>query len=622
MTRLVLLLALVQSPARQDTLVTERRILETEHARAADVTVLRRAAQSNEPRLQWLAARAFGRLEQPQHAPNVEPLTHATTPHVRREAINALAQMRARFDFASILRTEQHPEVRAAVYEALGRTTGASRPAEQLLAEGLRESDVFTRAGAARGVEAYFRRHARTSPPSLETLGALRTAFLRDTLAETRQLILLALTAAQARDSVVIAEALRDTRAQVRRIAVQLSRAWVNDANPMVRYQALRLAGNCERATQLLADSSEHVVLAAVDVLGERKCDAATIERHVTQGANWRVRARALVALAKVEPDRARARLAPFLSQQPWQVRAYAANAARIIGDSATLRALARDTNPNVAAAALVDVSDIRFALARSHAGLLFEAVQLLKGQAEASTLTPDLVATLQRLTSSRNVTYRDVRLAILDRLAEVADDTSMVPALRQLISDYDPAVAARAAGVLSSKLGLTIAPVTLRYEPAPLPSQAFLDRLRGARAVIQMRDLGRIELELLTEDATVTVATFAALADSGKFDGLTFHRVVPNFVLQGGSPGANEYDGLTTWFMRDELGYARNARGTLGVSTRGRDTGDGQIFINLVDNFRLDHDYTVFARVVAGMDIVDRIEEGAVIESVRIVRR
>src|SRR5690606_35602160 len=127
---------------------------------------------------------------------------------------------------------------------------------------------------------------------------------------------------------------------------------------------------------------------------------------------------------------------------------------------------------------------------------------------------------------------------------------------------------------------------------------------------------------ELLTEDATVTVATFAALADSGKFDGLTFHRVVPNFVLQGGSPGANEYDGLTTWFMRDELGYARNARGTLGVSTRGRDTGDGQIFINLVDNFRLDHDYTVFARVVAGMDIVDRIEEGAVIESVRIVRR
>ena len=159
MTRLVLLLALVQSPARQDTLVTERRILETEHARAADVTVLRRAAQSNEPRLQWLAARAFGRLEQPQHAPNVEPLTHATTPHVRREAINALAQMRARFDFASILRTEQHPEVRAAVYEALGRTTGASRPAEQLLAEGLRESAVSRRTSAA--THAPLRLHSR-----------------------------------------------------------------------------------------------------------------------------------------------------------------------------------------------------------------------------------------------------------------------------------------------------------------------------------------------------------------------------------------------------------------------------------------------------------------------------
>jgi peptidyl-prolyl cis-trans isomerase B (cyclophilin B) len=92
--------------------------------------------------------------------------------------------------------------------------------------------------------------------------------------------------------------------------------------------------------------------------------------------------------------------------------------------------------------------------------------------------------------------------------------------------------------------------------------------------------------------------------------------------VLQGGSPGADEYDGLTTTFMRDEVGFARHARGTFGISTRGRDTGDGQIFINLVDNFRLDHDYTVFATMRRGWAVMDRVQEGDVIESIRIVRR
>jgi peptidyl-prolyl cis-trans isomerase B (cyclophilin B) len=102
-------------------------------------------------------------------------------------------------------------------------------------------------------------------------------------------------------------------------------------------------------------------------------------------------------------------------------------------------------------------------------------------------------------------------------------------------------------------------------------------------------------------------------------YDGLTFHRVVPNFVLQGGSPGMNEYVGDGP-FMRDELSLAHHDRYTLGISTRGRDTGDAQWFINLADNFRLDHDYTVIGRITSGFDVVDRILEGDVMESVRIV--
>jgi len=159
-------------------------------------------------------------------------------------------------------------------------------------------------------------------------------------------------------------------------------------------------------------------------------------------------------------------------------------------------------------------------------------------------------------------------------------------------------------------------------YVGEPLPSEQTLRELRGATARVTMAGLGAFTIELLTEDAPVTVAAFAALADRGQFNGLTFHRFAANFVIQGGSPGADELDGATSQFLRDEVGMASHLRGTLGISTRGHDTGDGQIFVNLVDNVRLDHQYTVFARVITGMDVVDRVLEGDVITSITIQRR
>ena len=116
-----------------------------------------------------------------------------------------------------------------------------------------------------------------------------------------------------------------------------------------------------------------------------------------------------------------------------------------------------------------------------------------------------------------------------------------------------------------------------------------------------------------------MTVARFTTLARAGRYDGLTFHRVVPNFVIQGGSPGANEYAGASPRYLRDELGTHPHLRGSIGISTRGRDTGDAQIFINLVDLPRLDHDYTVFGRVTMGLDLLDKVLEGAKIESVTV---
>ena len=145
------------------------------------------------------------------------------------------------------------------------------------------------------------------------------------------------------------------------------------------------------------------------------------------------------------------------------------------------------------------------------------------------------------------------------------------------------------------------------------------LRRLASPTARITVRGVGTFDLALFTAQAPATVLRFARLAESGYYNGLTFHRVVPNFVIQGGSPGANEYIG-DAMFMRDEVGTWPHVRGAVGISTRGHDTGDAQIFVDLVDNPRLDHDYTVFAQVLNGIDLVDRILEGDVIDRIEIV--
>ena len=170
--------------------------------------------------------------------------------------------------------------------------------------------------------------------------------------------------------------------------------------------------------------------------------------------------------------------------------------------------------------------------------------------------------------------------------------------------------------------LGVKVGP---GRRPGPVPaSQTDLNaedlrRLAAPHARLTMRGIGVFELALVTEQAPAAVLRFAHLAESGYYNGLTFHRVVPNFVIQGGSPGASEFLGAAA-SMRDELGLWPHVRGAVGLSTRGRDTGDAQIFIDLVDSPRLDHEYTVFAQVLNGMDVVDQILEGDVIEKIEIV--
>ena len=631
----------------------ERQLLEAEYARDDSSPVFVVAARDPSARIRRLAARAMGRLESLKLAATVRRLLTDADSLVRAEAVNALGQMSTGEDLSVLLVSEKSPTVRASIFETIGRLRGASVSAESVLRNGLGESTLQSRAGAARGLESLVRRTARSQKPDDATIMALRRA-VQDTKSkssfasagtdnaivagEMRENALLALLAAGDRDSTTIAIALLDPSAEVRRVAASASRRFVDDSIYTVRFAALRAAGSCEDFVHAIDDANEHVALLALDLLGGRDCGIGPLLQQTGNGRTWRVRSHALVSLAKVAPDSARSRVAKLANSDVWQARTYAAAAAKLLGDSATLRQLARDTSPNVAIAAMSSIDDAVRGLRSNHAALVMQSVDFLTKAKATSTAVRPMLDALNRFTRQQTATTRDPRVTLLDALEAVQNESraatslssaipsgianDLVASARTLLTDVDPAVAARAAKIITTITGVATQPNTVRYRPAPLPSPSFMATLQGASAEIKIRGIGVMSVALLTDVAPMTVATFAMLAEEGKYNGLTFHRVVPNFVLQGGSPGANEYTPLTSSFMRDEVGMTRHARGTFGISTRGRDTGDGQIFINLVDNFRLDHDYTVFARIESGLEVMDRIQEGDAIENIRIIRK
>ena len=122
----------------------------------------------------------------------------------------------------------------------------------------------------------------------------------------------------------------------------------------------------------------------------------------------------------------------------------------------------------------------------------------------------------------------------------------------------------------------------------------------------------GTIELELFEEDAPNTVANFEKLIEEGFYDGLTFHRVIPNFVIQGGCPNGNGTGGPGYTIKCETEGNPnKHGTGALSMAHAGKDTGGSQFFITHSPQPHLDGVHTVFGQVIKGMDVVNDIEAG-----------
>ncbi len=164
---------------------------------------------------------------------------------------------------------------------------------------------------------------------------------------------------------------------------------------------------------------------------------------------------------------------------------------------------------------------------------------------------------------------------------------------------------------------------------PTPLVQTIKGKKPMTATTVDIKTDKGIIEIQLFPQDAPKTVENFATLASQGYYNGITFHRVEPGFVIQGGDPNGNGTGGKSIFgdTFEDELnpntqsykdGYKE---GVVAMANRGPNTNGSQFFIMLADNTTLPHAYTIFGKVVKGLDVVHQIAVGDKMESITIVK-
>jgi len=598
-----------------------------EHLRHADARVRERAA------------RAVGRLQDSTTVTALTPLLRDSDVNVRREAVFALGQIghrSARVALEAAL-LDRDPDTRGLAVEALGKLldpAAAGRVTAFLRAQ----SPAHRRHAAV----ALWRLADTTSADALIARLADPDASVRWRVVYALEKLVLparivpAVTPLLAdRDPLVRAHAARTLGRQRSRLASASLLATLSDPDAPTVVNAVR-------ALQQVADSS----LAGA---------AAALTRLLTAHADPHVRVTAATALADGFAWAAATPEATAAAEA-------ALHSATQDRDAATRGASAR--------ALLVRKGFEWWRPVSLAAGdsVVYVRTAVLDGlrampQPEPRPIAPQILNELQRaMTPERPLLERMTAIDVLGTLASRHPDAayrSALPGLRALVEDREVLMVAAAAGALAEagdsasvpalerayaaraadadadvRLSIRDALRTLagraradsleRAHPSPAasaePAAGFeiAPTTRGARL---HTSAGVIEWEFLGDDAPQTVRNFVTLARRGYFNGLSVHRVVPDFVIQDGDPTGTGSGG-PGYSIRCEYNRHRYESGMVGMALSGKDTGGSQWFISLSPQPHLDGRYTIFARVSAGLDVARRIVQGDRIARVELIEK
>jgi cyclophilin family peptidyl-prolyl cis-trans isomerase/HEAT repeat protein len=647
------------------------RLLGYEDAKVYDEVVFRELLAHTDPLVRGRAALALGRIRDPAGAYLLRHALQDPADAVRADAAFALGQL-AESDAASIA------ALRATLRDAIATGEGRASAVESAAALGklgsatardALDADVFAASpcgdtGAAGPCVA----------PALLAEALLAVWRLPDA---TRAFIHMARHAASDNDEVrwsavyalfraggtdavpVLLNALLDPAPLVRATAVRGLRASLVDSagrrgqavaalgpalvdpHPHVRISAVRTAAGYRDPALwpamlgLLQDADLNVAIAAAEAVADLgdPATAPALTEVAANGVRLALRAPAIGALLSLGQPEGDRHLEALAHADDWLQRHYAARLLPRARHERVLQLagiLSRDADYRVAAAALLSLASIPADTMPQGYAFFLEGVGHPHPEVRAAALRgfelradpADLPLLLEAYARAGTDSAPHAALAAVDALAALA--RGGLPVGRSFFVRFrrhpDPIVRMRVTTGLGPEWG-TPWPADVAGDHAALARTLVVPALEGApapRARIRTAG-GDIVLELAAASAPRTVANFMRLAAAGYFDGGRWHRVVPNFVLQDGDPSGSGSGG-PGWMIRDELNRLRYGSGVVGMALAGPDTGGSQFFITHAPQPHLDGGYTVFGRVVEGMDVADGIVQDDVIHSIELL--
>jgi cyclophilin family peptidyl-prolyl cis-trans isomerase/HEAT repeat protein len=606
---------------------------------------------SADPVVAAAAATAAGRIGDPSYEPAVLPLLGVNDARVRTAAALALQLLggtAAEAPLLARLAVENVGSVRQALLDAIGHVgTVASLPAVTASLTG--NADAGEKGAAAEAL-AFLVSNGVAAPTastvydSLIALAASSPEESADPAAYALQVIgaptapyeaaiqAATLTAPSADARAYLTDALSKikTAAALQGIATVAA----HDVDARVRAEAasdLSAGGATPVVLAALAkaleDSAPAVVVAAASAVGSLGSAAATLAPQMetlydASGDAVAVQTALLPAIVATDPTGATTRVQDALSGAlPLQLVGIAA-----LGTLGTPAALATLTdlilNPDAriacqAMSVLCGVPAAQItatmqanaaqALASTHNFEVVQGVSFMAATFGWSAFAPGLVTAYPFETGDPNINGRINSLWALGYIGNSAAD---LPTINLGLADDQRLVSLQASISYQQLTGVNVSSqVPLEsIVVATTPSKDDIQNALGSLVVLETTR-GQVVLQMLSQ-TPLNAVNFVKLASSGFYDGLTFPRVIPNFIAQGGDPLGDGY-GASRHFVRDEFSQVPHRRGTVGLATEGKDTGSCQFFFNTRWNENLDGIYTVFAEVYAGLDVVDAIEEG-----------
>jgi cyclophilin family peptidyl-prolyl cis-trans isomerase/HEAT repeat protein len=347
----------------------------------------------------------------------------------------------------------------------------------------------------------------------------------------------------------------------------------------------------------------------------------------------------AVIALAKIlraQPDRFFVNVRGVEFADSPAARAWARALGELGGERAILElksALVRSVEDHARYADVQAVPSVLEALAKAGATDMDQILQPYLASHDSVVLRAALAAykpgsgvrspwapIVQAYAAVAPLTDVETKVAVLDRLEPWIREPEVQSTLRSALQDRE-----RNARIAAERLLRMADAADVPEDPGPSEVSATPQTYEMVAAARKDRTVailettrGDIEIELFMEDAPLTAANFIWLAKRSFYNGLSFMRVVPNFVIQGGDP-RNDQEGGPGYSIRCEINMRPYERGSVGMALAGKDTGGSQFFITMSAQPHLDGGYTCFGRVISGMPSVDHMVPGDRIIKVRI---